>query len=176
MKVLLLGMVGFCLLCGVACAIFIFLRLRRQEPAAQDSALVMAIGDSKEITAPQGSASAGSTWIQFAVTYRNRSKKSVWINGYSPDNVFYKLETRADEQGQWTAYARGYCGTGATRHEIHSGEWHNFAIELPEGYRGNEFRVILDYHADASEQAFTRAESPQQKVMVRKITSRVGLC
>lgn len=128
----------------------------------------MAIGDSKEITAPQGSATAGSTWIQFSVTYRNRSKKSVWIHGYSPDNVFYELETRSDEHGEWAAYGMGYCGTGAIRQEIRPGESHNFTIALPDRYRGNEFRVILDYYADTSQQAFTRAESPHQKVMVRK--------
>ncbi len=139
----------------------------KNEPAAQFPGLVMDIGDSKETTAPQGSATAGSTWIQFAVTYLNRSKKSVWIDGYSPDNVFYELETRSAEHDEWAAYGMGYCGTGVTRHEICPGESHNFTIALPDRYRGAEFRVLLDYYADASQQASTRAESPPQKVLVR---------
>src|SRR5580765_464332 len=166
MKVRFLWIANFCLLlCGVVCAILL---LRTLEPVAPAAGLVIAIGDCKAITAPLGSATAGSTWIQFAVTYQNNGKKSVWIDGYSPDLVFHELETRPDEQGAWTACGMGYCGNGATRQEIRPGESHNFTVELPDRYRGQDFRVLLKYHADASEQAFTLAESPPQKVTVRE--------
>ena len=138
------------------------------EPSAEGPGLVMVIGDSEEIIAPPGSATAGSTWIEFAVTYQNRSKKSVWIWGHSPGHVFYDLETRSDEQGKWAAYETGYCGTGARRMEIRPGELHNFTVAFPERYRGKAFRVLLDCHADTSGQASTRAVSLPQKVTVRK--------
>jgi hypothetical protein len=168
MKVLLPWLARFCVLGVVVCAIFIFLLLRTREPAAQYPGLIMAIGNSEEITAPPESATAGSIWIQFVVTYHNRSKKSVWIDGYSPDHVFYELVTRSDEQVEWAAYGMGYCGVGMKRHEIRPGESHNFTIALPDRYRGKEFRVLMDYYADASKQETTRAESPPHKVIVRK--------
>jgi len=133
---------------------------------AQASELVMVIGGAKEIIALRDSATAGSTWIEFAVAYQNRGQHSVWLDGYSANQVFYELETRSDEQDKWAAVGMGYCGTGAKRLEIHPGESHIFTVALPERYRGAEFRVLLNYYATVSAREPTRAESLPQGVSV----------
>jgi len=45
-------------------------------------ALSVTLGDSRQIVAPEGSATAGSKWIQFDATYQNTSGRSVWVYGY----------------------------------------------------------------------------------------------
>jgi hypothetical protein len=166
MKVRLRWMACVCVLGVVACATFIFWPMRTPEPVAQASGLVMVIDGSKEGIAPPESVTAGSTWIKFAVRYENRGLHSIWLDGYSADNVFCDLETRSDEQDNWAAYGMGYCDTGAQMLEIQPGESHNFTVALPERYRGKEFRVVLNYYATALARGPTRAASLPRKVTV----------
>jgi hypothetical protein len=140
--------------------------MRTPEAVAQASGLVMVIGGSKEIIAPPESATAGSTWIEFAVRYQNRGLHSIWLDGYSADLVFYELETRSDEQDKRAAFGMGYCGTGAQMLEIRPGESHYFTVALPEQYRGKEFRVVLNYYATALAREPTCAASLPREVTV----------
>ena len=151
---------------GAACATLILLHIGTPPMVAHAFGLILEIGASKDTIAPPDSATAGSTWIEFAVTYKNRSQHSVWLNGYSADNVFYELETRSEKQEKWAAYGMGYCGTGAQMLEIHPGESHNFTVALPERYRGQEFRVVLNCYASASAREPTCAASLPQEVTV----------
>jgi hypothetical protein len=166
MKVRPWRMVCVFVLSGAACATFILLPLGTPPAVAHAFEVILEIGASKGTIAPPESATAGSTWIEFAVTYKNRGQQSVWIHGYSADNVFYQLETRAEKQEKWAAHGMGYCGTGAQMWEIHSGESHSFTVALPERYRGQELRVVLDCHASESAREPTRAASLPRKVTV----------
>src|SRR5512138_2892957 len=76
------------------------------------------IGEGREIIAPPGSATAGSKWIEHAVTYTNKSERPLWIVGYAKTSPFSGIETRANEDGGWRKYGLYYCGTGAREFEI----------------------------------------------------------
>ena len=132
--------------------------------AADPPAVAITVGDSREIVAPRGSATAGSTWIEFDTTYRNLSKKSIWIDGYSPNHVFCDLETRSDDKDKWVSYGLMYCGTGASRHKIPPDVSHRFKVALPEKYRASEFRVVIDYFESAKSTTSKRAVSGASKV------------
>jgi hypothetical protein len=136
-------------------------------PDPQGTALSVTLGDSRQIVAPEGSATGGSKWIQFDASYQNTSGRSVWVYGYSPEvygkaalNVFCQLETRSDENRKWALYGPWYCGTGAGSYEVKAGVNHNFQVELPEKYRGEQFRVGVCY-----------LDSPEAKVWKKAVSS-----
>src|SRR5688572_2258321 len=122
------------------------------------------IGEGREIIAPPGSATAGSKWIEHAVTYTNKSERPLWIVGYSETSPFSGIETRANEDGEWRDYGLGYCGTGAREFEIAPNASHTFTASLPEKYVGQEFRVMLPYRKARDSQQWVQAASQARKV------------
>jgi len=66
--------------------------INRFEKLAEDLGVSITIGGSHEIIDPDGSTSAGSKWIEYESPYHNDSKKSVWVDGDSPDDVFFDLD------------------------------------------------------------------------------------
>ena len=115
-----------------------------QAPVVAGNVEVM-IGEGRVIIAPPDSATAGSKWIEHAVTYANKTDRSIWIVGYAANHPFSGIETRANEEGEWRDYGLGYCGTGAEMFEIAPGASYSFTAALPEKYVSQEFRVTLPY-------------------------------
>jgi hypothetical protein len=122
------------------------------------------IGDGREITAPLGSATAGSKWIEHTVTYTNKSGHPIWIVGYSATHPFSGIETRAIDGRDWRDYGLGYCGTGAGELEIAPSTFYSFTAALPEKYVGQEFRVMLPYRTERGGQHWVQAASEARKL------------
>lgn len=122
------------------------------------------VGAGREITAPPGSATAGSKWIEHTVTYTNTSNAPVWIVGYSQEDPFSGLQTRTAKDNEWCDYGLGYCGTGAREFEIAPHASHTFTTELPETYIGQEFRVMLPYRKTRDVREWVQAASKPHRL------------
>lgn len=143
-------------------------------PKKAQKAITVSLGEMKEIKAPPGSATVGSTWIETKVTYSNTGTQPVWIYGYSKTSPVYGIETRPHVAGKekpakWTEYGLGYCGTGLQVLKIDPGEKFPFSIALAEDYRGKDFRVSIGYYTDASaKRVFTSTSAVKRLVVVEK--------
>lgn len=122
------------------------------------------LGDTHEIVAPAGSATAGSTWIETTVTYTNGSDHSIWVLGYSVDKPFYAIETRPASTEKWLDYELGFCGTGARDFEIDPGETHSFQVALPERFVNHEFRVLLSYRMATTDLQWAQLASDPRRL------------
>jgi hypothetical protein len=122
------------------------------------------IGVGREVIAPPGSATAGSTWVEHTVTYTNRSRRAVWIRGYAQTYPFSGIETRTGADGEWRDYGLGYCGTGAREFQVGPSASHAFTAALPERYVGQEFRVMLPYRTERDSTRWVQAASRARKL------------
>jgi hypothetical protein len=114
--------------------------------AAQSPAQIR-VGAPTRVKAPPGSATAGSTWIEFPVHVTNTSKRSIWLDGHSLGSPFYSLFTRQNDSSRWTDRGMGFCGTGAGAHELAPGAVTTFTVAVPERYVGEQLRVELSVRA-----------------------------
>ncbi len=110
---------------------------------AAESTAQIRLGAPAHIKAPPGSATAGSTWIEFSVSVTNITKRSIWFHGYSLSSPFYSLFTRQINSANWTDRGVGFCGTGAGIFELPAGAATSFTVAVPERYVGEQLRVEL---------------------------------
>jgi len=122
------------------------------------------LGDSREIVAPPGSATAGSKWLETTVTYTNTSDQPVWVCGYSKTYPFHGIETRVDSGAVWVNPGHGYCATGARFFEILPGDSYQFQTALPKRYTGQEFRVSLEYRTTPDNAQWLKAVSEARRL------------
>ena len=104
-----------------------------------------------------------SGWIEHAVTYVNRSGRSIWVAGYLETHPFAGIETRDPRSLEWSDYGLAYCGTGARAIEIEADASYAFTVSLPATYVGRDFRVTLEYRtAEGSNQWFIAASQARR--------------
>jgi len=119
---------------------------------AADAPVQLRLDAPKHTKAPPGSATAGSTWVQFPVRVTNTSARPVWLSGYSLGSPFYSIFTRQADSGAWADRGIGYCGTGAGTHQLAPGAATTFSVSVPARYIGHQVRVelsVLDSPKDA---------------------------
>jgi len=133
-------------------------------PTNDGEVVVVVIGDGREIIAPPGSASEGSKWVEYTVTYTNKSQHPVWVTGYMETAPFSGIETRADDTREWHDYGLGYCGTGSQAFQIPPNGSYPFTAALPEKYIGQEFRVLVPYRIAQNSDQWIQAASQARKV------------
>ena len=62
--------------------------------------------------------------IKFLI--KNESRNSLWYYGHGSENPFYSAQDKIGNQ--WIERGIGYCGTGATYHEIKRGDVAEFSV------------------------------------------------
>ena len=110
---------------------------------AAEPSLQLRLGRAGHIKAPPGSATAGSTWVEFPVYVRNSSQHPVWLHGHSLRSPFYRIFTRRSDTATWTSRGLGFCGTGARAQRLAPGASTKFSASVPEDYIGQQIRVEL---------------------------------
>lgn len=126
--------------------------------------VTLTLGNAKEITAPKGSATAGSKWIQMKVTCSNGGTRSIWIEGHSKATPFYAIQTRTGKSAKWSDYGVAFDGI-PNLYEIRPGSTLSFTVALPERYRESEIRVLLDYYTNNSAKDRQTATSAPKRLV-----------
>ena len=124
----------------IACALLLLLLTFAM---ATEPAVRLRLGAPERIKAPKGSATAGSTWVTFPVHVANVSNGSIWLHGHSLRSPFYGLFTRQKDSDAWITRGIGFCGTGASRHQLRAGAATTFSVSVPVRYVGQQLRVEL---------------------------------
>ena len=112
--------------------------------AVTQPSVQICLGSPRPIIAPEGSATAGSEWIEFPVRLANTGKRSMWLEGYSASRPFYQIFTRPLGSKRWIDRGVGFCGTGAGMHLIDLDTAVSFAIAVPAAYAGKQICVTVN--------------------------------
>ena len=110
---------------------------------AADLPVQLRLDAPKHTKAPPGSATAGSTWVEFPVRVTNTSARPIWLSGYSLGSPFYSIFTRQTDSSAWSDRGIGFCGTGAGTHQLAPGAATTFSVSVPVRYIGRQLRVEL---------------------------------
>ncbi len=109
------------------------------------------VESSKHIIAPKDSATAGAEWVEFSVQITNSSARNFWLAGYTTNIPFYNIYTRTSQNSQWKNYGMGFCGTGASIHQLVPNSSHLFSVAVPASYIGQQLQVrLLIYDAETN--------------------------
>ncbi|MBZ5534731.1 MAG: hypothetical protein LAO31_02155 [Acidobacteriia bacterium] len=121
--------------------------------------VILSIGAAEGDVPPLSGGIVGQRTVRFTVTFENTSKKSIWIDAYTPDKPTYHIETRGNAAEEWKPYFLGWCGVGLKKFEIHPKTSHHFTVLIDEKYLRNELRVHVYYYANLAGAIVKRAVS-----------------
>ena len=98
--------------------------------------------NSKHIKAPPGSATAGSTWIEFPVKFTNTSVRPIWFGGYALNSPWYSLFTKQPVSETWTKYGLAFNCLNELQ-QLTPGDSIVFSVSVPNRYVGQQLCVEI---------------------------------
>ena len=119
---------------------------KARDPSEDDGAEILAvpIGQASIVGPPSGPRNWSQRWL-----LKNTSPEAFWIYGYDANSPFVQIHSLSPSSGEWEHRGLGYCGTGASFHQIPAGGTFRVNVWIPDEIARRQLTVEFRRHSDA---------------------------